>query len=219
MRPVPSPRRNPLEVAFVLWVVAGWILVASSLAIVAPFGPTNQSASSEPVGELVVVPAAPMYPVTFTESTLPASSNWSVSILGETWNSTAASLTLYEPNGSYNFTSHSDAAPGNWSAAGSFDVAGKPVTVPVQLVTSSLPTAGTSASAAGGPIGWLVPILGVVLVLIVAVAAVSVMARRQRGRPPAPPPGGPTTPVTQPLDAHERRPSGEVEPDPLRHML
>lgn len=219
MRPLSTPRWSPLRVALVLVVLFGGILVASSPAIVVSVGASNESAPAEPGRELVVAAGVPTYPVTFTESALPASSNWSVSILGETWNSTAASLVLLEPNGSYAFTSHSDVAPGNWTADGSFDVAGSPVSVPVSLVSSSLPTAGPSASATGGSIGWIGPILGVVLGLVVAVAALLGLTRRQRGRPTAPSRESTATPLPQPHDAHDRRPSEAEEPDPLGHML
>jgi hypothetical protein len=216
----PSSRRNWLGAAVVLTAVAGLILVTSSLGLATQVGPAGRNAAGGSIAQSAdLPPPPPTYQVTFTESVLPAGSNWNVTVLGVAWNSMGTSLVVFVANGSYTYIARSEAAPGNWSADGSFDVSGRPVTVAVPLVSPSIPAAGTSAAATGLALDWLLPVLGVVLFAVVAVVAVLGMARRARGPPSAPPPSSPTPTADPPLNADHPRPSGESEADPLRHML
>jgi len=66
------------------------------------------------------------YPVTFTESGLPSGTSWSVSVNGPTLSSSGTTLTVQEPNGTYNFTVGAVPGFGASPASGSVVVSGAP---------------------------------------------------------------------------------------------
>ncbi len=115
----------------------------------------------------------PSYPVTVHESGLPAGTNWSMDLAGQTLRSSGTSLLFSEPNGSYPFISGSvpgfAATPdhGNVSVSGS----------PVSLIVSYAPVPVSTASSL-----WLYLDLTLALVLAVLVAVFVLVGRRQRTR-------------------------------------
>jgi YVTN family beta-propeller protein len=82
-------------------------------------------------GTVTIISTTGGYPVTFTESGLPANTNWSMSVNGNVLTSSASSITFTEPNGTYNYTVGPvflyDATP----SSGSQKVAGAGVSVPI----------------------------------------------------------------------------------------
>jgi len=167
----------------------------------------------------VSAPGVTTYAVTFSQHALPSGAAWNVTILGQTWGSTQPTLVVPEPNGSYAYTASSSATPGNWSASGTFEVAGGPQSVPIDLTVRSAPSAGAAASTAGPGFGALAVLAAVGALVLVIVAAVLAVAGRRRGTERvSPPPAAP-----RPGEAAEAPPgtvatAGET-PDPLGHML
>ncbi|HEY6237889.1 MAG TPA: hypothetical protein VIZ68_01725 [Thermoplasmata archaeon] len=183
---------------------------ASAPSSVRPYGPADPDVSG---GSLST------YPVTFTEQALPSGAGWNLTLLGHTWNTTAASIVLYEPNGSFAYAAASNAPPGNWSASGSFDVAGGPVGVLVTLSAPNYPVSSGAASPSGvgSPlVGWIV---GTLVAVVAVVAVVLGIAGRRRGRDLPPPPAARGSSDPPPPSVPGGKSSGEETPDPLRHML
>ena len=101
------------------------------------------------------------YAITFTESGLPSSTKWFVNITsGSSYSSTASSITLPEPNGSYTYsiaTGDKQYSPSPFS--GGFTVNGSPVS---ESVTFSLVTFEVTYTESGLPAGtkWYLNISG-----------------------------------------------------------
>ncbi|MCI4318903.1 MAG: hypothetical protein L3K23_02065 [Thermoplasmata archaeon] len=216
-------RPGSVRLSFGRALLVGGALVLTLFAALSS-APSSGTASGPTTllnfGEPAVSPSsAATYPVNFTEHGLPQGAAWNLTLLGHTWNSTASSLQLVESNGSFSYSAASAAFPGNWSANGTFVVAGKGVTVLVLLTTPSpshAPTAGAAATQPLAPSFWLFT-AGFLVVVVVAVA-VGIAARRRKGdlpRPPTPPTSSLPPPV---VDATVQPPASD-DSDPLSHML
>ncbi|MCI4372236.1 MAG: hypothetical protein L3K02_01110 [Thermoplasmata archaeon] len=140
--------------------IAGWTTSFTGMLVV------NGQKMTEPVLWSVTV-----YTVTFSESGLSNTTNWSVTLGGVThWNKTGGAIQFSEPNNSYNYRLH---APGGWTTSpfrGTVTVDGTNVTVSVVWVVNtylvtfeqmglpdptnwSVTLAGTTAwNSTGGPI-------------------------------------------------------------------
>ena len=122
------------------------------------------------------------YALTFTETGLPAGTNWSVTIGAATHYSTGTTVVFAEANGSYSFTvggaSGYVASPGSGSAAVGGAAAGK------SIAFSPAPAGGTNFLGLAGNTGYY--LLAALVVVVIALAAI--LAMRSRGRrKPAPP--------------------------------
>jgi len=167
----------------------------------------------------VSAPGVTTYAVTFSQHALPAGAVWNVTVLGQTWSSAQPTLVVPEPNGSYAYTAASSATPGNWSASGTFEVAGGPQSVPIDLTVPGAPSAGAAASPAGPGFGGLAVLATVGALVLVVVAAVLAVAGRRRATERVSPP----LPARRPGEAAEAPPgtvaTADGTPDPLGHML
>ncbi len=119
----------------------------------------------------VIIPITPShvcYPMTFTETGLPARTAWSASLSGAWQYSTGSSIVYQEPNGTYEFTVGGAAGYSASPSSGSLTVNGSPVTVsitfaapppppPTYEVTfteNGLPARTTWSIAFAGGTGW-----------------------------------------------------------------
>ena len=100
------------------------------------------------------------FPVTFTEAGVPPDVDWSVSVLGQPpTQSTAPSLTLYEPNGSYTYSaSRPDLT--YTVLTGSFSVRGAPVSVSLTYQRVGFPVIFTESGLSSNAL-WTVTLAGV----------------------------------------------------------
>ncbi len=164
-----------------------------SVAAASGFGPTPANGTIVLHGAPVAVTVAysRVFVLTFTESNLPAGTNWSVTLTGSSssvilvrplsgagssltkYSDGAATIQFYVSNGSYTYSS---AAPGHANTTGSVDVSGTtPTPVPLSFPSSS-----------SGPPVLTYAIIGLVVLVVAVVVAVALM--RIRGKaPPAPP--------------------------------
>jgi hypothetical protein len=141
------------------------------------------------VPQTVTLTFSPVPPATFqlqfTETGLPAGTNWSVTIGVTThYSDGGATVTFTEPNGTYSYTIGSvegfTAAP----TASSVSLTGANQSVPVTFTgTGPTPTPSNASSPGLSTLEWA--IIGIVVVAVVIAAAVVLMRRRT---PPAPPP-------------------------------
>ena len=111
---------------------------------------TNYDSSS--VSIVTTGPAPSTYPVTFSESGLPAGTNWSVTLAGQRVSSTSGTTTFNEPSGMYLFTVGSVLGFTATPASGSVTMSGAsktvsitftPVTYAVIFRESGLPSGTT----------------------------------------------------------------------------
>lgn len=146
------------------------------------------------------------YPVTFTQSGLPAGAWWTISLSATTVNETSDSIVFDGiPDGSYSYTlgayqDETSCVPKNlnFSQMGTVTVAGAPVTVTVDF--SCIGSGGGSGGSLlflglPGDEGYYL-LIGVSAVVIVGVSAVLLVKRRppRRTTPGAPSSGGPPPP-------------------------
>ena len=89
------------------------------------------------------------YAVTFLESGLAAGTNWSVTILGTTINSTSDSIVFQEPDGSYLFII-GPVAGYSYGPEGNVTVNGAPATVPILFTSTASGPGCTSYNWQGG---------------------------------------------------------------------
>jgi hypothetical protein len=163
-------------------------------------GPSTETftVSSAPLS--IPVSFEMVYAVTFTETTLPPGTNWSVTLTGSApsiilviplgsssvtltrWSDGASTIRFYVSNGSYSYTS---SASGYSSHSGSFTVNGQsPVPATVGFTSTS--------SASSSPPFLDYVIVGVVAVVVAIGLVVVVQRRRGTG------PSGPKRPPSQP---------------------
>ena len=137
------------------------------------------------------------YSVTFTESGLTPTTNWSVTAGGVTHSSMGVSIGFSEPNGSYSFTVAAVAGYTLTNGTGTVTVSAGPGSVTVAF--TAIPS--NKGSSSGLPLTDLLLILVVVAVIVAALLAV-VLMRRRRGGPTSTGPGpAPTAPVGPPPGA------------------
>ena len=140
--------------SYAIGPVAGWS--QSTLA-----GHGTVVVNGAPVTEPTLLYSAVTYSVTFTETGLPLSTGWSVTLNGGAQSSHSTSLSFSEPNGTYPYTA--GAVPGYRAtpASGSAVVSGGPVTIGISFSPvaysvvfseSGLPSGTTwSVTLAGAP--------------------------------------------------------------------
>jgi YVTN family beta-propeller protein len=123
------------------------------------------------------------YSVTFTESGLSPGNEWSVSIAGGPANlSTAGTLSVNEPNGTYAFTVLPVAGYSASPSSGSVVVKGQAISR--ALVFSSTPSATFLGLSQVEGYGVLA---GLLAAIVATVVAVTLLRRRRAGRPPSAP--------------------------------
>ncbi|MGA8535808.1 MAG: hypothetical protein WB789_00245 [Thermoplasmata archaeon] len=130
----------------------------------------------------------PAYVATFTESGLPSSTNWSVTLGGEPYWTTSASIYLDLANGSYPWTVSTVKGFTATPVSGKLSVSGANVTTPIsfaQNTTTNVPPSNNTSN--GGVLGlsdldWVV--IGVFGALAVVVLAVVLTRYRRPGAPP-----------------------------------
>ncbi len=169
------------------------VVVASNGTYAFAVPGTRGFASSPASGSITVAGAAVsqsitfsfLYAVTFTETGLPAGTNWSVALTGTVKSSSTASIVFSEANGSYTFgvgaVSGYAASPGS----GNFAVNGTAASQAISFAPSS---SGTDT----------VLLIGIALVAAVVVIAVAVLLMRRRRKVPPQPGTPPTEPGAPP---------------------
>src|SRR2546422_713045 len=107
-------------------------------------------------------PPRGFFPVTFTETGLPAGTSWSVALNGPSKTSTTTTITFYEPNGTYSYAVGGVpdyiAAP----ASGSVTLSGAPVGVTISFTSGTAVTYTVTFTGTGLPSGssWSVTLGG-----------------------------------------------------------
>jgi YVTN family beta-propeller protein len=152
------------------------------------FTPSPASGSITVAGAAVSQPIAFafLYLVTFTETGLPAGTNWTVTFAGTTRSSSTATLTFSAANGSFAFTV--GAVNGYSASPGSGNV-----TVSGTAASQTIAFAAPSSS----PPDTTLLIVGAA-VLVAAVAAVALLLLRRRRKTPPPSSAPPKEPGTPP---------------------
>ncbi len=113
----------------------------------------------------------PKYDVTFTETSLPAGTSWSVTLAGTTHTSTASTIAFSEPNGTYSYTVGAVAGYTANTASGTITVNGQAVskaitfsatsggpTISSFVVSASTITVGSSATFTATASGGTAPL-------------------------------------------------------------
>ena len=107
-------------------------------------------------------PPRGFFPVTFTETGLPAGTSWSVALNGPSKTSTTTTITFYEPNGTYSYAVGGVpdyiAAP----ASGSVTVSGAPLDATISFASRTTATDAVTFTGTGLPVGtsWSVTLNG-----------------------------------------------------------
>jgi List-Bact-rpt repeat protein len=159
-------------------------------------GPVNPApvVLDAPVTEQARFDPATTYPVTYTESGLPAGTSWSVTTNGVRATSTSPTVVFNEANGSYSFGVPTARAGANGSVYvptptfGSLTVFGGPVRESIQFATTAAPTTSpgsqtSSADASGIPI-WVFGAALAAFFIVVAVLVLFAQARSSASREP-----------------------------------
>ena len=105
---------------------------------------------------------AAMYPVTFTESGLPAGTSWSVTLNGATQSSTGSSISFNEANGTYSFTIGAVSGYSASPSSGSVTVNGAAVSKAITFSAVAPTTYTVTFTESGLPSGasWSVTLNG-----------------------------------------------------------
>lgn len=122
------------------------------------------------------------YPITFTETGLPAGTEWWVGVNQVppfSFNSSTTGLGFEAPNGTYSFTVGSVSGYTVNLSAGSFTVNGAPVQLPIAFT----PTSG-AATFLGLPAAVGYALLGAIVAVILVIVVVAVVLRRRRKNSP-----------------------------------
>ena len=135
-------------------------------------GSGTVSVSGAAVSQLITFTQV-TYAVTFTKSSLPSGTDWSVTLNGDTESSMASSITFNEPNGTYTFT------VGSVSGYTVSPPSGQ-VTVNGVVQSQSISFTSTSTSAASSSFPWTYVIIGVVIAAVVVGLAVALVSRSRR---------------------------------------
>jgi hypothetical protein len=142
--------------SFTVGVVAGFAASPAS-GTVRVQGPTSVPIAFGPGGAL-----APHFNVTFTESGLPASTNWAVELNGTTMAASSASIQFSEPNGTYAYDVLAIVGYGASPSSGTLTVSGpaSPVAIAFQAAPpASYPVAFQETGLASGA-AWSVMVGG-----------------------------------------------------------
>lgn len=110
---------------------------------------------------------APQYPVTFTETGLPAGANWSMTLASTTVNSSTATIVFAERNGSFAFTTGVVSGYAASVLQGTVNVSGASVNQTVGFSPITAPGGGTSTFWAGGLTLIIVVLVAVLVSLVV----------------------------------------------------
>lgn len=105
--------------SFAVGNIPGYTVTPSSGSVTVKGASVSQAISFTPV-------AATTYPVTFTESSLPAGTSWSVTLGGSTRSTTAGTIAFNETNGTYAYTVGAVSGYTASPASGSVSVKGAP---------------------------------------------------------------------------------------------
>ncbi len=164
----------------VFWETNGSVsyLVSAGLDFATASGTAEVNASA--TTESVMLVPLPSYSITFTETGLPTGSTWFVSVNGVNTSSTATTLTVAAPNGTYQFSAY---APGYVATPTNapFVIVGAPYSA---LVTFSPPRAAGTSTPSWSYLSPLADILVVALV-VVAIIGIAVAVRSRRSPPRA----------------------------------
>ena len=122
--------------AFSVGAVSGYVANRTS-------GSVTVSGSSRTVEIGFSAVAPPTFVVTFTETGLPASTTWSVTLVSQTLDSSTTTVQFSEPNGSYSFTVGAVSGFSATPASGSVTVNGGPVDQPISFASRPGPLSVT----------------------------------------------------------------------------
>lgn len=138
------------------------------------------SVNGQPVN-LTVSFRAEGFVVTFTETGLPAGTNWSVAVNGVTQSTTSTTLVFTEPNGTYPFTVSSVGGGPVSPTSGLVHVSGSALSLTIRFGSAS----GGSGGLAPSAVAVLVGLIAMELLLV----GVVLVVRKRRRTPPSPPRG------------------------------
>jgi hypothetical protein len=208
-----------------LWARAyslGTVLTAMLLVAALPFAVAGairpvHVVQAGPSGAERIDASPSTFAVNFTESGLPTGTAWNLTVLGQTWVVAAPWTVVLEPNGSFTYHASASTVEGPWSSAGSFTVAGRPMSVAVPFAPTAVPSGGTAASSSTGTALWGAITASVLLVVVVLV--VVAVALRRKGRAAPLPPFVPPASSTPATPSSTGPSEGEKPDDPLGHML
>jgi YVTN family beta-propeller protein len=129
------------------------------------------------------------FPVTFTESGLPAETTWSVTFHGATESGNENLEFTTVPNGTYGFTVGFVAGYTANRTSGTVTVHGGPAAEPVAFSPTKVPTRNNTSPATflGLPATEGYGVLGGVIIAILVLTMLVVLLRRRRGRTPPEP--------------------------------
>ena len=148
--------------SFTVGSVAGYTARPSSGSVTVSAAAVSEAITFAPT-------AVATYTVTFTESGLPASTSWSVTLNGSPQSSTGPTVTFTEPNGTYSFTVSSSGYQPS-PASGSLTVKGAAVS---QAVTFTQVTYTVTFTETGLPSGtmWYLNVTGQTPVISIGATA------------------------------------------------
>ena len=142
--------------AFSVGSVLGYQAAPSSGTVIVSGGAVAQSVSFSPA-------TSTTYPVTFSETGLPAATVWSVALNGSTGSATTpGSVVISEPNGTFSFTVGTVAGYTASQSSGSLTVNGAAVTRAIGFTPSRIATYAVTFSETGLPAAtvWSVTLNG-----------------------------------------------------------
>ena len=133
---------------------------------------------------IITIGSAPStYSVTFSQSGLPASTSWPVTLNGSTKSSTTAKITFQEPNGSYTFSVGSVSGYTVGPSPGTIKVNGAAVSQPITFTSSTSPGKGNQTTGflgLPGYDGYLV--VGIIVAAVAAGALILLLRKRSPPR-------------------------------------
>ncbi|MEM3191593.1 MAG: hypothetical protein QW292_05760 [Candidatus Parvarchaeota archaeon] len=162
--------------------------------------PVSGYYSSDLSGSYVVIPqnavititytpisSVKTYQVTFYEKGLPAGTQWSITINGQTYTTTSSSESLYLMNGSYAYTI---SGPRNYTispSSGTVTVAGGPVSTNIAFTSTSSSGSGFSLPGTSSIFGFFTTTIGeivlaLVLIFLLFVGIEAAVHRKHRKR-------------------------------------
>jgi hypothetical protein len=166
----PPPRRASrglLAAIAAIIVIVALILGLGFANVIPGFHLSSSGKTTGGGGGATPTPPAPTpahYTVTFSESGLPASTSWSVTMGGSTQSSSTASITFSEVNGSYSYSVSSETGYTVDPGPGTISVHGAAVSQPVTFspISSMTPTYSVTFTETGLPAGtdWSVTVGG-----------------------------------------------------------
>ncbi|MCI4365345.1 MAG: hypothetical protein L3K10_04705 [Thermoplasmata archaeon] len=159
-----------------------------------------------PVTEAAHFAPTVTYPVTYTETGLPAGTAWTATTNGVPSSTATSSIVFNEPNGSYSFGAQTSFSAINGTAYtatpayGAFVLAGSAVHEAIQFSPSEAkPTSPGAATGTAAPSGVPIWVFGAALAaLLIVIAILAAFSLRRPG-----PPSGPTPASTVPAPRPE----------------